>query len=227
MSEKITLNRELQKKYRNLVLDIEPIPYWSKYKNAHTKILSKRQWKLIQDYKFNQANHKCEICGNEGPLNCHEIWKFTYRKNRIKSNKFTIISSDEPIFPDQKIIENFYSKKSNKNLSQKEFDNKFSKLKIYPTQVLLKFIALCDLCHIVKHYDNAKIDETDNKLFMHFKTINNLTEEEATILIKYFRQIRFERYYQKFDIDMSILHEYLYKLDYDYKSLQDLVNVKF
>ena len=61
-------------------LTIELIPKSTSYINVRT-ILPKSQWDRLRKKSYEDANFKCEICGDSGlnqgykhPLECHEIW---------------------------------------------------------------------------------------------------------------------------------------------------------
>lgn len=63
-------------------LEIELVPKTSWYNNLR-KILSKSEWDQIRKQCYEQANYKCEICGDTGKnqgyshdVECHEIWEY-------------------------------------------------------------------------------------------------------------------------------------------------------
>lgn len=63
-------------------LEIELIPRTCHYKNARQK-LKPSQWDVVRRWAYQQAGHKCQICGLTGKeqgyknnLECHEIWDF-------------------------------------------------------------------------------------------------------------------------------------------------------
>ena len=59
-------------------LTIELVPKTAWNKNLRS-LLSKVEWDELRDIVFENAGHKCEICGGQGnkwPVECHEIWKY-------------------------------------------------------------------------------------------------------------------------------------------------------
>jgi 5-methylcytosine-specific restriction endonuclease McrA len=64
---------------RNYKLTIELVPSTSFFSNVRA-VVSQNQWDAIRKTCYKKANYKCEICGNIGqqhPVECHEIWKYT------------------------------------------------------------------------------------------------------------------------------------------------------
>ena len=82
-----------------LRLEIELVPGASWHSNLR-RILPRRVWDKIRKEAYKAAGHKCEICGAEGRLECHEWWEYDDRRR---------------------------------------------------VQRLAGFMALCPLCHAVKH----------------------------------------------------------------------------
>ena len=115
-----------KEKSKELKLKIElvPKPLW--YNNLRNR-MERKDWDRIRKQTYADFGYKCGICGEEGRLNCHEIWEYN--------------------------------------------DTKY-------VQKLLGFIALCDLCHHIKHIGLAGIlaerGELDyEKVVEHFKKVNN------------------------------------------------------
>ena len=61
-------------------LEIELVPETVWYSNLR-KLASKKEWDEIRKEVYVKANHKCEICGASGKLNCHEIWEYDDKNN--------------------------------------------------------------------------------------------------------------------------------------------------
>jgi len=118
-----------KEKSKELKLEIELVPKTSWYNNLR-KYMDRKDWDRIRKQTYANYENKCGICGDEGRLNCHEIWKYD-DKNHI--------------------------------------------------QKLVGFIALCDLCHHVKHIGLAGIlarrGELDyEKVIEHFMKVNNCSK---------------------------------------------------
>jgi hypothetical protein len=63
-------------------LCVELVPTTCHYSNVRSTV-SKKEWDLIRNHCYEQANHTCEICGNNGlkqgfkhKVECHEIWEY-------------------------------------------------------------------------------------------------------------------------------------------------------
>src|SRR5574343_607788 len=63
-------------------LTIELVPSTAWYTNVRSNV-SKSDWDKIRKKCYENANHKCEICGDEGfkqgkkhAVECHEIWEY-------------------------------------------------------------------------------------------------------------------------------------------------------
>jgi hypothetical protein len=61
-------------------LEIELVPETSWYNNLR-KALPTSEWDKIRKEAYKKANYKCEICGQEGRLSCHERWIYDDKKN--------------------------------------------------------------------------------------------------------------------------------------------------
>jgi len=114
------------KENEKLKLTIELVPSTAWTENLR-KYLPKKDWDKIRKETYAKAGYRCEICGAEGRMNCHEIWEYD-DKNHI--------------------------------------------------QKLLGFIALCTMCHYVKHIGFAGILASEGKLdyekvVKHFMAVNN------------------------------------------------------
>ncbi len=112
-------------KPQQLKLFIELVPQKSWYNNLR-KVIPPEEWDKIRKKSYQDAGHKCAICGSEGKLNCHEVWNY-----------------------------------NDKTYLQK----------------LEGFIALCDMCHHVKHIGLAGILDSQGKLdyekvVEHFMKVN-------------------------------------------------------
>src|SRR5579875_1108503 len=64
---------------KKLILEPELIPYKMHGKNVRA-VLSAEDWQNIARHSYKEAGHRCEICGDKGRLECHEIWKFNDKK---------------------------------------------------------------------------------------------------------------------------------------------------
>ena len=115
-----------KEKSKELKLKIELVPETSWYKNLR-KYMKEKDWDQLRQRVYANYGHRCGICGDEGRLNCHEIWEYGDKKH---------------------------------------------------IQKLVGFIALCDMCHHVKHIGLAGIlarrGELDyEKVIEHFMKVNN------------------------------------------------------
>lgn len=62
----------------NYKLTIELVPKTSWFDNVRSAV-TKSQWDDVRKQVYQQASHKCEICGDVGakhPVECHEIWNY-------------------------------------------------------------------------------------------------------------------------------------------------------
>ena len=57
----------------NLRLSIEPIPEGSRFASL-ANLLPPPQWDRIRRSVYQRAGYRCQICGSEGRLHCHEVW---------------------------------------------------------------------------------------------------------------------------------------------------------
>ena len=59
-----------------LTVELVPATSWGDNLRSHFKT---REWDLLRKACYEQAGHKCEICGGKGrrhTLECHEIWNY-------------------------------------------------------------------------------------------------------------------------------------------------------
>lgn len=75
-------------------LKIELIPQSSFYSNVRSEV-SKKEWDVIRKKCYEEANHKCEICGGNGKsqgrkhkVECHEIWNYDLNNQLQKLEGF-------------------------------------------------------------------------------------------------------------------------------------------
>lgn len=142
-------------------LTIELIPGTMWYKNLRNSI-SKEEWNRIRKDCYKKAGFRCEICGNEGKLNCHEVWEF----NNLRG-----------------------------------------------IQKLVRFIALCDMCHHIKHlgFVNVQINKQIlpasyyDQLANHFMKINNASRDEFNRSVESAFALWKERSRRKWKLDFGIL----------------------
>ena len=66
----------------NIKLTIELVPQTSWYSNVRSEVTT-TQWNKIRKKSYEDANHKCEICGDSGKtqgrkhaVECHEVWQY-------------------------------------------------------------------------------------------------------------------------------------------------------
>jgi len=106
-------------------LEIELVPATTWYTNLR-KVLPPDEWDKVRRKAYADHGYRCGICGAQGRLSCHEMWKYDDEKH---------------------------------------------------TQTLTGFIALCDMCHHVKHIGLAGILASEGKLdfskvIEHFINVN-------------------------------------------------------
>ena len=111
-------------------------------------ILPNGAWEKIRQEVLEKSGNKCVICGARGKLNCHEVWEYDDVASGRKRNP-----SEAPVYTGAKGDQNH-------------------------TQRLAGFLALCNLCHAVKHLGFAGIQADKNqgpdfeKLVKHFMKVN-------------------------------------------------------
>lgn len=126
MATQDSTKNQLIMDFNNLKLTIELVPTTSWYCNLR-KVLPLEAWDKLRHQVYAQYNHQCGICGQQGILNCHELWQYD----------------------DLKYI-----------------------------QTLTGFIALCKMCHHIKHIGLANIladrgELNYEMLIRHFMGVNN------------------------------------------------------
>jgi len=60
-------------------LTIEPIPYASRLATL-AKLLPSERWDTLRRAVYRRARYRCQICGREGRMYCHEGWHFNEEK---------------------------------------------------------------------------------------------------------------------------------------------------
>jgi hypothetical protein len=58
-----------------LRLSIEPIPEGS-WLASLANLLPPGQWDRIRRSVYQRASYRCQLCGKEGMLHCHEVWQY-------------------------------------------------------------------------------------------------------------------------------------------------------
>ena len=58
-----------------LRLTIEPIPASSRLASL-ANLLPRDQWDRLRRNVYRRAGYRCQACGREGRLHCHEIWRY-------------------------------------------------------------------------------------------------------------------------------------------------------
>ena len=58
-----------------LKLKPDLIPRTSFFRNLRS-LLKSGEWDTIRRAIYSNAGHKCEICGDPGNMNCHEVWDY-------------------------------------------------------------------------------------------------------------------------------------------------------
>ena len=160
------------KENEKLKLTIELVPSTAWTENLR-KYLSKKDWDKIRKETYAKAGYRCEICGVEGRMNCHEIWEYD-DKNHI--------------------------------------------------QKLLGFIALCSMCHHVKHIGFAGILAREGKLdyekvVEHFMAVNNCDRRTFEEHRKRAFLIWEERSKYEWKIDLGDFHHIFKKRITEHKEL--------
>lgn len=56
-----------------LTIELVPNPCWEKNVRA---LVSAREWQRIQKAVFDRAAGICQVCGWQGNLHCHEVWRY-------------------------------------------------------------------------------------------------------------------------------------------------------
>lgn len=58
----------------SLRLSVEPIPAGSR-RASLANLMPRGQWDRLRRSVYHKAHYRCQICGREGRLYCHEIWQ--------------------------------------------------------------------------------------------------------------------------------------------------------
>lgn len=56
-----------------LTIELVPNPCWEKNVRA---LVSPREWQSIRKTVFDRAAGTCQVCGWQGRLHCHEVWRY-------------------------------------------------------------------------------------------------------------------------------------------------------
>ena len=79
-------------------------------------------------------------------------------------------------------------------------------------QKLIKFIALCPMCHKVKHIGLAEIKGEYNKVFNHFIMVNKLKSKRKADIMNYIEKVKHKtrrRSKHYWRLDISYIKEYI------------------
>ena len=71
-----------------LVIELVPATAW--YANLRNRI-PREEWDRIRKQAYADAGYRCAICGAEGKLSCHEIWKYDDKRHIQKLRGFTAL----------------------------------------------------------------------------------------------------------------------------------------
>lgn len=63
-----------------LRLTIDPIPASSRLASL-ANLMPRDQWNCLRRYVYHKAHYRCQICGREGRLYCHESWQYNSETN--------------------------------------------------------------------------------------------------------------------------------------------------
>jgi 5-methylcytosine-specific restriction endonuclease McrA len=58
-----------------LKLSIEPIPASSRLASL-AKLLPPAEWNRVRRAAYRAAGYRCQVCGRQGSLRCHEVWQY-------------------------------------------------------------------------------------------------------------------------------------------------------
>jgi len=64
-----------------LRLTIEPIPARSRLASL-AKMLPADQWDVVRRAVYRKERYRCQVCGREGLLHCHEVWHYAEETGR-------------------------------------------------------------------------------------------------------------------------------------------------
>ncbi len=144
----------------DLKLTIELVPSTSWYNNVRSAV-PRSAWDKLRRRTYADYGYKCGICGAQGRLNCHEIWRYD-DGNQV--------------------------------------------------QALAGLIALCDMCHHVKHLGRAGLLAAEGKLdyekvVQHYMRVNACDRQTFEVhKTAAFRKWR-ERSRTGWTVDLSLLQQ--------------------
>lgn len=73
-------------------LSIELVPK-NLWRQSLYHTLSSKDWQKIRQRELERADHRCEVCGFQGRLICHEIWQYNDQKGVRRLKGFKIVCS--------------------------------------------------------------------------------------------------------------------------------------
>lgn len=79
------LNFRMRRTKLKLVIDLVPKTCW--YSNLR-KNMPRSRWNKLRKQVYSKVGNICEICGADGKLKCHELWKYDDRKHVQKLKGF-------------------------------------------------------------------------------------------------------------------------------------------
>lgn len=120
------ISDSISKVTKKFKLKIELIPASSWNQNLRS-LLKKDMWENLRKKVYNKYNYRCAICGSDGQLHAHEVWKY-------------------------------------------DDENHIQRLK--------NIVALCQMCHLVKHIGFASLQSNNQntnyeKVVKHFMKVNS------------------------------------------------------
>lgn len=75
---------------RKLKLTIDLVPESCWYKSLHRQ-MPRTRWDELRERMFAKARNRCEICGDDGKLHCHELWAYDTTKPVQKLRGFKAV----------------------------------------------------------------------------------------------------------------------------------------
>jgi len=73
-------------------LSIELVPK-SLWRQGLYHTLPRKEWRRLRERELEKAGHRCEVCGAQGRLYCHEVWEYDDRKGVRRLRGFEIVCS--------------------------------------------------------------------------------------------------------------------------------------
>ena len=73
-----------------LAIELVPETCWEV---SLSKLLPRKRWDTIRKSAYQKAGHRCEICGSDGKLYCHEKWKYDDKKHIRELFGFVVVCS--------------------------------------------------------------------------------------------------------------------------------------